>query len=457
MTLAEFLKLLDECPIIASVQTNSGSAVDDPSTLSRLAKASTNEGVKVLRVQGVENLRVIRAATKAATIGLIKRSVPGSNVYITPTVEDVVAVASTGSELVAIDATDARRKVTVHQLVDAAHSLGLLVVADCDSINGLASGADIFATTLSGYTGTNESPLPDFDLVRALVAGRSGPVLAEGRYATQHQVRGARLIGAAGVVVGGALNDPVKQTRVFLDAVRQRAERVAAFDIGGTWLRFAVVNQSFQLSDEDRVPSPRTKGEREAWMREKLRPFRNYPVGISTGGTIEPKTRTVIEASDLIPDYVGTDFRATLNHDHVMALNDGIATAWGHACRAENIAGRVATLTFGTGVGFGLVGDGQILMGSHGEYPRINDLPFANGLSIEENLQQPNADRQPIVEHTIRLVDSLFQPQAIVVCGGRIADLQFTHPKVQCSPFGANAGLCGAASLVFYPPFGGQI
>ena len=88
---------------------------------------------------------------------------------------------------------------------------------------------------------------------------------------------------------------------------------------------------------------------------------------------------------------------------------------------------------------------------------RINDLPYADGLTIEESLQSEGADLEAIMEYTIRLVDSLFLPDTIVVCGGRTEEIGFRHPKVQASPYGANAGLCGAACLLLYPPFGGQI
>ena len=63
-----------------------------------------------------------------------------------------------------------------------------------DHTAGLAAreaGADIVATTLSGYTGDGPVPSgPDLDLVAKLVAELDCPVIAEGRYSTPEEEAG---------------------------------------------------------------------------------------------------------------------------------------------------------------------------------------------------------------------------------------------------------------------------
>ena len=82
-----------------------------------------------------------------------------------------------------------------------------------------ALGADAVATTLSGYThetAARHGEGPDLDLVAALVAALSVPVVAEGRFETPAQVREAFRRGAHAVVVGTAITNPREMTRRFV-------------------------------------------------------------------------------------------------------------------------------------------------------------------------------------------------------------------------------------------------
>ena len=76
MTSDDLRELFRACPLVASVQASDGSAVDDPSTLLRLAQASVAQGVKVLRLQGVANIKAIKKVLDTPVIGLIKRKYP---------------------------------------------------------------------------------------------------------------------------------------------------------------------------------------------------------------------------------------------------------------------------------------------------------------------------------------------------------------------------------------------
>ena len=103
-------------------------------------------------------------------------------------------------------------------------------MADVDTadagVAARAAGADIVATTLSGYTESTapsleaSSPLaePDIALVRSLVAVLDCPVVAEGRFRTPGQVAAAFEAGAYAVVVGAAITDPVATTRWLASA-----------------------------------------------------------------------------------------------------------------------------------------------------------------------------------------------------------------------------------------------
>jgi putative N-acetylmannosamine-6-phosphate epimerase/predicted NBD/HSP70 family sugar kinase len=478
MTVDELRTLLAECPIVASVQASESSPVDDPSTLSKLAIASVQEGVRLLRLEGVDNIRAIKGETGLPTIGLIKRRYEESEVYITPTSSEVRQLLELGCEIVAVDGTHRRRPGdgTLASLVELIHAGGSLAMADCDSFTSaqyaLECGADLIGTTLAGYTPDRpRTGGPDIELLRDLVEMTDQPVLAEGRYADPGEARTAMRIGAAGVVIGGALNDPLKQTRAFVGATRPVSGPVGAVDIGGTWLRAGLFDGKWTLLESSRVPLPGGRSERMEWIRGWLNERGVQRVGISTGGTVDPYLGAVTEAKEIIPDHVGTIFSAHLGQIKVNALNDGLATAWGHACHPRFAGLRVATLALGTGVGFGLVDRGKILMGPGGEYPRLNDLPTTVGQSYEDLLGGAALTSHPSREQimlarlaadaALRTVWELYYPDVVVLCGGvGLSDWLSgenqlegrSYPQVVRSPFGPDAGLYGAAALALYPP-----
>jgi N-acylglucosamine-6-phosphate 2-epimerase len=80
-----------------------------------------------------------------------------------------------------------------------------------------ALGADLVASTLSGYTTGTPPDDPDLELVRRLARSLTVPVVAEGRYRTPEQVRQAFQAGAFAVVVGRAITDALAITRHFVE------------------------------------------------------------------------------------------------------------------------------------------------------------------------------------------------------------------------------------------------
>jgi putative N-acetylmannosamine-6-phosphate epimerase len=83
-----------------------------------------------------------------------------------------------------------------------------------------ADGADIVATTMSGYTGGAVPALPDFALLSRLVAlGR--PIIAEGRISSPEQAAKAIGLGAFAVVVGTAIT----RTEIVTEGYARAVER----------------------------------------------------------------------------------------------------------------------------------------------------------------------------------------------------------------------------------------
>jgi N-acylglucosamine-6-phosphate 2-epimerase len=200
--------------LIVSCQAARDTPLARPDILALIAISVVRAGAVGIRAEGVSNLTAIRAAVQVPLIGLWKEGTEGP--YITPTLEHARAVARTGADIIAIDATD-RPRQDGRRLVDVVTALhqeaGALVLADISTLDeGIAAvdaGADLIATTLAGYTPySRATDGPDLDLVRQLCGRVTTPVVAEGRIRTPTQARDAITTGAWAVVVGHAITNP---------------------------------------------------------------------------------------------------------------------------------------------------------------------------------------------------------------------------------------------------------
>ena len=206
--------------LVVSVQAAPDSPLAAPEHLVAIARAVEAGGAVGIRTEGVEAIRAIRNAVGVPVIGLVKRRMPGTDVYITPEIEDVRAVVEAGADLVAVDATERPRMdgtIGAEFVAAAGAELPGGILADVDDASAgraaAEAGAAAIATTLSGYTGAETPSGPDLPLIVELAQELEVPVLAEGRYSTQEEVWAALGAGAFAVVVGTAITDPEALTR----------------------------------------------------------------------------------------------------------------------------------------------------------------------------------------------------------------------------------------------------
>lgn len=215
--------------LVVSCQPVVGGPLDQPETVARFALSALDGGARGLRIEGIENLKAVRAVTTAPIIGLLKSDRDDSDVRITATAEEACALARAGADIVAFDATDRPRPTSVAEIVAAIHDEGKLAMADCATLTegraAAQTGCAIVGSTLSGYTGPTVPEEPDFALVEAL-AELDCFVIAEGRYNVPDYARRAMRAGANAVVVGSAITRPEHITSWFVRAmadVRQDA------------------------------------------------------------------------------------------------------------------------------------------------------------------------------------------------------------------------------------------
>ena len=218
--------------LIVSCQALDGEPLHGPHFMAAMARAAEMGGAVGIRANTPSDIDAIRQVTTLPIIGLYKIRTEGSPVVITPDCEAAEAIATAGSDIIAIDATPRPRAngVTLKALIDFIHAdLRKPVMADCsceeDALLAIDLGADIVSTTLAGYTEHGRPAMegPDLEFLRKLVARlQKTPVVAEGRFEDPAQVAHAFDLGAAAVVVGGAITRPQEITRRFVRRVEER-------------------------------------------------------------------------------------------------------------------------------------------------------------------------------------------------------------------------------------------
>ncbi|QJC53522.1 N-acetylmannosamine-6-phosphate 2-epimerase [Paenibacillus albicereus] len=215
--------------LIVSCQALEGEPLHGGDAMVKMARAAVQSGAAGIRCNGASDIRAIREAVDVPVIGLIKRTMPGSDVFITPTAEEIGRIAEAGADIVALDVTDREGRLEQAQaLIALARSRGLLVMADVSTLEeGLAAarmGADLVGTTLAGYTPySRQLPGPDLRLVEELAAEVTVPIIAEGRIWTPEEAAAALACGAHAVVVGSAITRPQRIAARFAAALASGA------------------------------------------------------------------------------------------------------------------------------------------------------------------------------------------------------------------------------------------
>ena len=210
--------------LIASCQPIPKGPLDTSSFVLASAKASIIGGARALRIEGFNNLKIIKKNIKIPVIGIKKRNIKNFPIIITPLLSDVERLSMLGADIIAFDATLRNRPVSIEKLISKIHSCKKIAMADCsnmkDAINAIENGADILSTTLSGYTSKNLPPKnPDFKLLSQLIKKFKIPIIAEGRFNKPAFYKKAINYGAHAVVVGTALNRIELITKSFLDEI----------------------------------------------------------------------------------------------------------------------------------------------------------------------------------------------------------------------------------------------
>lgn len=200
--------------------------------MSRMAYAAKEGGAVGIRANSINDIVEIKHTVDLPVIGIIKQNYKGSEVVITPTMNEIHALVQAGVEIIAFDCT-LRPRPHGGTLEDFLIEIKTnfpkqLFMADCSTYEegmfAARMGMDFIGTTLSGYTkGTLDNQLPDLELIKKLSADTGKPVIAEGGIKTPEQLKAAFLSGAFAAVIGSAITRPREITCDFISGAGCRS------------------------------------------------------------------------------------------------------------------------------------------------------------------------------------------------------------------------------------------
>lgn len=217
--------------LIVSCQALRDEPLHSPFVMGRMALAAKEGGAAGIRANSPEDVAEIKRVVDLPVIGLYKNIYPDSEVYITATMAEINAMAASGCDVIAMDATDRVHPggFTTDTLFSQARKAHpeMLFMADCSTfeecLHAAELGFDFVGTTLRSYTPyTKNVRIPDFELMRMLRKALTVPFIAEGGIWNPEEARLAIECGAFAVVVGSAITRPQLITERFTRAVEGR-------------------------------------------------------------------------------------------------------------------------------------------------------------------------------------------------------------------------------------------
>lgn len=209
--------------LLVSCQPEAQESFYDTPFITGMAQAALLGGAGGLRLSGPANIAAVKQFTDAPVIGIWKQQYTGSEVYITPTLKEALALLEAGADIIALDATQRPRpQESLASIVEQLKGkVCLMADVSClaEALWAEELGFDCAGTTLAGYVNPENSPVqegPDFDLLHTMVQQLHIPVIAEGRITTPEEAAKALGLGAHAVVVGSAITRPQVITRGFI-------------------------------------------------------------------------------------------------------------------------------------------------------------------------------------------------------------------------------------------------
>ncbi len=212
--------------LIVSCQALPNEPLHSSFIMGRMALAAKEGGALGIRANTKEDIKEIKKIVDLPVIGIVKRDYEDSEIYITPTMREIEELMEVKPEIIALDATRAKRpgNISLEQFFSQIKEKypSQLLMADCSTVEEALFadklGFDFIGTTLVGYTKQSRElkiEENDFAILREILDNVSHPVIAEGNINTPEKVKRVIELGAYSVVVGSAITRPQLITKTF--------------------------------------------------------------------------------------------------------------------------------------------------------------------------------------------------------------------------------------------------
>jgi len=218
--------------LIVSCQALEHEPLHSDFIMGRMALAAKMGGARGIRANTVVDIKEIQKQVDLPIIGIIKKDYDDSEIYITPTMDEVDALVEAGVDIIALDATNRLRpnKKSLKEFFGEVRAKypDKLFMADCsteeEAIFADELGFDFIGTTMVGYTKESEGlriEENDFEILRNILAKVKHKVIAEGNINTPEKCRRVIELGAFSVVVGSIITRPQLITKEFSKALEE--------------------------------------------------------------------------------------------------------------------------------------------------------------------------------------------------------------------------------------------
>ena len=209
--------------LIVSCQALEDEPLHSSFIMGKMAYAALTGGASGIRANTIPDIQEIKKNVELPIIGIIKHQYGDNQVYITPTMKEIDALAAEEVDIIALDGTKRERPDgnTLENLMREVRAKypKQLFMADISSVEEAVAaekiGFDIVGTTLVGYTEYTKGNDPLTELEKVIKAVTI-PVIGEGNIDTPVKAKKALELGAYAVVVGGAITRPQQITKKFV-------------------------------------------------------------------------------------------------------------------------------------------------------------------------------------------------------------------------------------------------
>lgn len=216
--------------LIVSCQALENEPLHSSFIMSKMALAAKVGGAKGIRANSIADIQEIKNTVDLPIIGIIKKDYDDSDIYITPTINEIDALVKTGVDIIALDATKQIRPGnkdidTFFKMIKEKYP-NQKFMADCstieEAIHADKLGFDFIGTTLVGYTPQSKKlhiEENDFEIIKTILATVKHPVIAEGNIDTPQKAKRVLELGCYSVVVGSIITRPQVITKKFTDFI----------------------------------------------------------------------------------------------------------------------------------------------------------------------------------------------------------------------------------------------